>query len=60
MRQISPIEAALELIDNLEGKEELTHLDEWLLRGFKLYRSGAVTTLDEGLGLEMKYDGCRA
>lgn len=51
MRHITPIEAALELIDTLEGKEDLTHLEEWLLRGFKLYRAGEAKTLDKALGL---------
>ena len=51
MRKIEPIEAALELIDYLEAKPNRSDLDNWMLQGFKLYRSGAVTTLDEGLGL---------
>lgn len=53
MRQITPIDAALELIDHLEGKPDRTDIEEWLLQGFKRCRSGHVKSLDEGLGLSV-------
>jgi hypothetical protein len=53
-RQITPIEAALELIDTLEGKRDLSEeLRTWLLTGMKQYRSGHIKTLDDSLGLSV-------
>lgn len=51
MRSITPIDASLELIAHLERKKDRTELEDWLLHGFKLCRSGHARSLDEGLGL---------
>ncbi|WP_286749421.1 hypothetical protein [Marinobacter sp. UBA2688] len=54
MRQITPIDAALELIDHLEGKRDLSPESKaWLLIGLKQYRSGYMKTLDDSLGLSV-------
>lgn len=54
MRQITPIDAALELIDHLEGKRDLSPESKaWLLTGLKRYRSGYMKTLDDSLGLSV-------
>jgi hypothetical protein len=54
MRQITPVEAALEFIEHLEGKKGLSEeLREWLLTGMKRYRSGYMKTLDGCLGLSV-------
>ncbi|WP_375193118.1 hypothetical protein [Marinobacter sp.] len=53
MRSITPIDAALELIDTLEGKPDRTDVEDWLLAGLKRYRAGYVKTLDDSLGLSV-------
>jgi hypothetical protein len=53
MRSITPIEAALELIETLEGKTDRTDVEDWLLQGLKRYRAGYVKTLDDSLGLSV-------
>lgn len=54
MRQITPIDAALEWIDYLEGKRDLSDESKaWLLAGLKRYRSGYMKTLDDSLGLSV-------
>jgi hypothetical protein len=53
MRHITPIEAALELIDTLEGKPDRTDVEDWLLQGLKSYRAGYMKTLDDSLGLSV-------
>jgi len=53
MRQISPIEAALELIETLDGKPDRSDVEDWLLKGLKRYRAGYMKTLDDSLGLSV-------
>jgi hypothetical protein len=53
MRQISPIEAALELIETLDGKTDRSDVEDWLLQGLKRYRAGYMKTLDDSLGLSV-------
>ena len=54
MRHITPVEAALELIEVLEGKRDLTEeLRIWQLQSWKLYRAGHRTSMEECFGLNV-------
>lgn len=50
-RQITPIDAALEWIDYLEGKPDRNEYEEWQLESWKLYRDGKAATLEKAMGL---------
>lgn len=53
MRSITPIDAALELIDTLEGKPDRTDIEEWQLQSWKRYRAGHRTSMEECFGLNV-------
>ena len=54
MRQISPVDDALEFIEFLEGKRDLSEeLKARQLQAYKRYRSGYAKSLDDALGLSV-------
>ena len=53
MRQITTVEAALELIETLEGIPDRTDIEEWQLQSWKLYRAGHKKSMEECFGLNV-------